>query len=109
MQIGRPFTTAEDMPPAPFLGAVISDRLWQSMFNGDPAVVGKTLQVNGLTATVVGVAPASFTGFTRGQRSDMWMSVSQFFTLRQSPDRLDSRESSWLSLIGRTRPGVAPC
>jgi putative ABC transport system permease protein len=87
--------------------AVISSRLWQSMFNRDAGVVGKTLQVNGLAATVVGVAPASFTGFTRGERADMWMSVSQFFTLRQSVDRLDARDSSWLSLVGRTRPGVA--
>jgi putative ABC transport system permease protein len=87
--------------------AVIGARLWQTMFNGDSGVVGKTLQVNGLTATVVGVAPASFTGFTRGQRTDMWMSVSQFFTLRHSPDRLGVRDTSWLSLVGRTRPGVA--
>jgi len=88
--------------------AVISARLWRSMFNGDPAASGKTLQVNGLTATVAGVAPASFTGFTRGQRTDVWMSVSQFFTLRHSPtDRLGSRESSWLSLVGRTREGAA--
>jgi putative ABC transport system permease protein len=87
--------------------AVIGSRLWQSMFNGDPGVIGKTLQVNGLTTTVVGVAPASFTGFTRGQRTDMWMSTSQYFTLRQSPDRLGSRETSYLSLVGRTRPGIA--
>src|SRR6185503_1204498 len=32
MQVGRPFTAAEDTAPSPFLGAVISDRLWQSMF-----------------------------------------------------------------------------
>ena len=71
-------------------------------------MIGKTLQVNGLAATVVGVAPPSFTGFTRGQRVDMWVTVSQYFTLRPQPaDRFGSRETSWLSLVGRTRPGVA--
>ena len=86
--------------------AVISQRLWQSMFNGDAAAIGRPLQVNGLAATVVGIAPASFTGFTRGQRVDMWIPVSQFFSLRRSEDRLGRRESSWLSIIGRTKPGA---
>jgi predicted permease len=87
--------------------AIISQRLWQSMFNGDAGAIGKPLQVNGLTATVVGIAPASFTGFTRGERADMWVTVNQFFALRHSPqDRLGSRESSWMSLVGRAKPGV---
>jgi predicted permease len=87
---------------------VIAPRLWQSMFNGDPNVVGRPLQVNGLSATVVGVAPASFSGFTRGQRVDMWMTVNQFFPLSHSPqDRLGDRHSSWMSLVGRARDGVA--
>jgi predicted permease len=87
--------------------AVISQRLWQSMFNGDAGAIGRPLQVNGLAATVVGVAPSSFTGFTRGQRADMWVTVNQFFPLRHSKeDRFGDRHSSWLSLVGRTKPGV---
>jgi hypothetical protein len=39
---------------------VLSDRLWRSRFNGDPKVVGSTVQVNGRTHEIVGVAPASF-------------------------------------------------
>ena len=86
---------------------VIGARLWRTMFGADPGVIGKTVQVNGLSATIVGVAPGSFTGFTRGQRVDVWLSTSQFFTLRHSPeDRLGDRHSSWLSLVGRTKPGV---
>jgi predicted permease len=89
--------------------AVIGQRLWQSMFDRDPSAIGKAIQVNGVPATVVGIAPASFSGFTRGQRVDLWVSVSQFFTLRRSPeDRFGSRESSWMSLVGRRRPGVSP-
>ena len=84
--------------------AVISQRLWQSMFNGDAAAIGRPLQVNGLAVTVVGIAPASFTGFTRGRRVDLWVPVSQYFMLDRSRDRFGSRESSWLSLVGRTGP-----
>jgi putative ABC transport system permease protein len=86
---------------------VISPRLWQSMFGGDPGAIGKTLHVNGLAMTVVGVAPASFTGFTRGQRVDMWMPVSLYFRLDHgAEDRFGNRYTSWLSLVGRKRPGV---
>ena len=86
--------------------AVISQRLWQSMFNGDAAAIGRPLLVNGLPVTVVGIAPASFTGFTRGRRVDLWVPVSQYFLLDRSRDRFGSRESSWLSIVGRTKRGV---
>jgi putative ABC transport system permease protein len=87
--------------------AVIGARLWRTMFAADPGVIGKTMQVNGVSTTIVGVAPASFTGFTRGQRVDMWLSTSQFFRARHSAeDRLGDRNSSWLSIIARTRPGI---
>jgi predicted permease len=86
--------------------AVISQRLWQSMFNGDVSVIGRPLQVNGLAVTLVGIAPASFTGFTRGRRVDLWVPVSQYFSLDRSADRFGSREASWLSIVGRTKPGV---
>ena len=39
---------------------VLSDRLWRSKFNGDPKVAGSTVQINGRTHEIVGVAPASF-------------------------------------------------
>jgi predicted permease len=86
--------------------AVISQRLWQTMFNGDAAAIGQPLLVNGMAATVVGIAPASFTGFTRGGRVDLWVPVSQYFSLDRSADRFGSRESSWLSIVGRTKPGA---
>lgn len=102
-----PGFSAEDESRGAAAVAILGDRLWQSMFDRDPGVLGRTVQVNGRPATIVGVAPASFTGFTRGQRADLWMSASQFFTVRHVPeDRLHRREASWLSLVGRTRRGV---
>jgi putative ABC transport system permease protein len=106
MPLGPGFSGADELRGAAPV-VVISPRLWQSMFNGDRSVIGKSLQVNGLAATVVGVVPPAFTGFTRGQRVDMWVTVSQFSPLRRSPgDLLGTRESSWLSLVGLKRPGV---
>jgi predicted permease len=106
LRLGPGFS-AEDERRGAAPVAVISTRLWQSMFGGDPGAIGRTLQVNGFATAIVGVAPPSFTGFTRGQRVEMWMSTSQFFSVRHSPeDRLGSRESSWLSIVARTRRGV---
>ena len=106
MPLGPGFAGADELGGAAPV-AVISPRLWQSMFNGDGSVIGRTLQVNGLAARVVGVTPPSFSGFTRGRRVDVWMTVNQYFILDRSRDRLGSRETSWLSLVGRTRPGAA--
>ncbi len=87
--------------------AVISDRLWRTLYDRATSVVGRTVLVNSRTATIVGVAPPAFEGIERGQRADMWMALSQFNTVRSRPDTLlGTRESSWLSLVGRLAPGA---
>ena len=86
---------------------VISTRLWQSLYSNDPSIIGRALLVNGKSFTVVGVAPRSFEGITRGHRADAWMAVPQFTAVRNRPDALlASRETSWLTLIGRLAPGA---
>lgn len=87
--------------------AVISKRLWRTLYNEDAAIVGKTLLVNGRPFAVVGVTPDTFDGIVRGQRADVWMTVRQFTAVRNRPDTLmDARETSWLSLVGRLAPAA---
>ena len=43
---------------------VLSHGFWQRHFGGDPLVVGRTLSLNGKPVTVIGVAPAEFSGLT---------------------------------------------
>jgi predicted permease len=57
--IGREFTNEEDVPGGPAL-VVLSDRLYRSLFNGDPSVVGQTILLKAEPHVVVGVMPASF-------------------------------------------------
>src|SRR5262249_49990522 len=57
--LGRGFTEEEDEPGGPSV-AVLSHGLWQGLFAGDPAILGRTVQVNGEPRTVVGVMPAGF-------------------------------------------------
>lgn len=88
--------------------AVISQRLWRELFRSDPLVLGKPVLLNGKAFTIVGVAPPRFDGVVRGQRADVWTTVAQFFPLRNQPDLLDERNSSWMTLLGRLAPGVTP-
>ena len=57
--IGREFTSEEDVPGGPAL-AILSDRIWRSVFGGDPAVVGGSILLKGEPHVVVGVMPAAF-------------------------------------------------
>ena len=96
----------DELPGGPST-IVISERLWRTFFANDPSAVGQELSVNGKRFTVVGIAPGTFVGVLRGQRADVWMALPQFTAVRNRPDTLmRSRESSWLSLVGRLAPGA---
>ena len=56
---GREFTAEEDVVGGPTL-AILSDRLWRSVFNGDPAVVGQSILIKAEQHVVIGVMPAAF-------------------------------------------------
>jgi putative ABC transport system permease protein len=57
--VGRIFTDEEDRPKGPEV-VIISEGLWRSRFGADPKVVGKTLDINGLTRQIIGVMPQRF-------------------------------------------------
>jgi predicted permease len=106
--IGRLFTLedSEQAGAAPF--AVLSHHFWRRRFNGDPAVVGRTIQVNGRPLTVVGVAPEGFHG-TTVLTTDIWVPITMVRELspRRSASMLTSRESVWLVMSARLKPGVS--
>jgi putative ABC transport system permease protein len=57
--LGRGFTAAEDIQNGPRV-VILSHEVWQRRYGADPSVVGKSIQVNGQAALVVGVMPAGF-------------------------------------------------
>ena len=59
LAIGREFTAEEDVPGGPAL-AILSDRVWRSVFNSDPAVVGQSIRLKGEAHVVIGVAQPAF-------------------------------------------------
>ncbi|HEX4684482.1 MAG TPA: ABC transporter permease [Gemmatimonadaceae bacterium] len=56
---GRPYSEEEDAVGAAPV-ALISEETWRALFAGDPGVIGRSLDVNGVTRRVVGVMPSSF-------------------------------------------------
>jgi predicted permease len=97
---GRNFTEEEDRSGGPRV-AIISHGLWQKGFGGASDIIGKQIQVNSATTTVVGVMPANF-GFPPGSNDQVELVVPFQF----DPAKPGNRGSHFLSVIGRLKPGV---
>jgi len=92
--------------PADSLGAnmnaaVLGYECWEGRFGRDPAVVGKTLRIEGKTFTIVGVTRQWFPGMTPGEPPDVTLPIES------APFDRESRKLLWVSLTGRLRPGVS--
>jgi predicted permease len=104
---GRVFTPDDDKPAAPPV-AVLSHRVWQTTYAGDPSVVGSTLMLEGHPFTVIGVAPAGFFGETlQSDPPDIWVPLQQEPMISGEGSLLHQSISAWLRMIGRLRPGAS--
>ena len=95
--IGRLFAETDDRDGAPGT-MILSYRLWQSQFGGDPSIVGRQLRLNAESFTVVGVMPQAF----RFPASEV-----QYWTpLRFNAQMYVDRNDNWHYSVGRLRAGV---
>jgi predicted permease len=94
-QLFRPDAGADDAV------VVLSHRFWSRRFNGDPAVVGRTVRVNDRPVVVAGVAAEGFQG-TGVFAEDVWMPL----TAATDGATLSNRGAVWLNAGGRLKPGV---
>jgi predicted permease len=104
--LGRAFLDEEGRMGNACPVTVISHGLWQQRFGGDPAVIGKTINLDDRPLTIVGVAPREFTGTLVGVGCAVYVPLGTWASLKGFP--LDSRDHTWLSLLGRLKPGVHP-
>jgi macrolide transport system ATP-binding/permease protein len=96
--LGRALRADDDDPGRPPV-VVISHRLWLAKFGGRPDAIGQPLRLNGLSFTVVGVAPAAFHGGVTALAFDVW--IPQATTWPR-----DDRRLRHFRLMGRLRPGI---
>ena len=116
-RIGRTILLDDDKPTA-LPVAVISSKHWHTRFSTDPAVLGKTIRVNNVVVTIVGVLPPEFTGVQQPVAEAPDISPlaldPQLDTsppppsgAPPQPQRLASPTYWWLQVMGRLQPGVA--
>jgi predicted permease len=85
---------------------VLSYGYWQRRFGGNPALVGQPLSLNGRTFTVIGIAPASFTGLSWGMAVSAFVPAGAMGTLMDGGDQFrENRGAAAWRLMGRLAPG----
>ena len=94
---GRVYTEAEDRPGANRV-VVLSYGLWQRRFGGQDDVIGRKIDLNGVSTEVIGVMPEGFAFPTR--ETEFWIPTAPSDANRQQ------RGSLWLQVIGRVKKGV---
>jgi predicted permease len=98
---GRMFR-AQDCDRGGVPSAVISDALWRSAFAADPAVIGRTVDINRAPFVVIGVAAPGFTG-TQLLGEDVFVPAVFQKQISRDLELLDNPNMSWLYVIGRLR------
>jgi predicted permease len=104
--IGRMIEPSDENPSAAPV-AVLGYGYWQRVFGGSIAVVGKTVDLNGVPTTIVGVAEHRFAALTPGSDPDAWLPLSlrPRLSIRWN-SKAEGAGSIYLLIIGRLKPWV---
>jgi predicted permease len=108
--LGRPIRAEEDEVQGRDQVVVLSHNIWMRHFGGDSKILGRPVMLNGRPFTVVGVAPAGFSGIDHGLVSDFWVPLAdagQIMPDLTEDNPWENRDGQWLILNARLRPGVS--
>jgi predicted permease len=107
--IGRFFHQADDLHPGASPYAVLSYTAGRGRFGGDSAIVGKTVRINRLPYTVLGVAPPDFHGTELWCWPDVWVPIMMEPQIENYSGTgwLDNRSTWDTWVLGRLKPGVS--
>ena len=111
LPLGRGFSSQDETDHAPL--AVLSSNYWTRRFARDPAVLGKTLYVNGVPMTIVGISAKGFEGVEPGGSTDFWIPLQNVPALNAWGNPLQDGKTyianpTWwcLRVMARLAPGV---
>ena len=107
-QLGRAFRPEENQVPGRDAVLILGHDFWERQFGGDRSVLGRTVRLNGIEFTVVGVAPPQFTGLDQFTRFEFYAPLMMWPRLMTDPAvrPLDARDFRSLSIKGRLKSGV---
>jgi putative ABC transport system permease protein len=105
--LGRWFESAEGAHGAGVV-AVLGHQSWTRKFHADPSVIGRTIRIEGVPVTIVGVGPAGYNATINvGIVTDFWLPISSVVTLGAPPRTLERRpEEAGFLVKARLRDGV---
>jgi predicted permease len=103
---GRLLSEADDSADNANPVVVLGYEYWRSKFALSPSIVGEDIRLNGYPFTVVGVAPGGFDGDVVGERMALFVPLSMQPEIVRGRHWRNAPNASWLSLIGRLKPGV---
>jgi len=104
--LGRGFEPGEDTGHNAHPVVVISYHLWQTLFEGDPEIIGKTQRFDNVAHTIIGVAPEGFYGTFVGRGMEYWVPLSMIDAFYAGSGRLEDRGARWAEAYVRLKPGV---
>jgi ABC-type antimicrobial peptide transport system, permease component len=104
---GRMLTELDDKPGAP-PAAVITWRYWQRRFGGERSAIGKTVSINNVAFTIVGVSPPQFAGALEMMESaDVSIPISTDPLVHADNQSVGKPGLYWLRVMARLQPGVS--
>jgi len=104
--VGRTIQPADDTTHSEPV-AVLNYGYWQSAFGGDRAAVGRTIYLDGIPFTIVGVAEPNFTSLSPGNIQDMWIPLELYTRLKPVwSGGPDDPGNGWLTIVGRLQAGI---
>lgn len=103
---GRLFSDADDTVESANPVVVLGYGYWRRKFALSPSIIGSDIRLNGYPFTVVGVAPAGFDGDVVGEEMALFVPLSMQPEIVRGRHWRNTGNTSWLSLIGRLKPGT---
>lgn len=103
--LGRFFQGDERSVVGQYPVAVISHNFWQRQFAGDSTIVGRSILINGVSFTIIGVTPNRFSGLYPVLRTDAWVPIMMQPQVRSGRELLTAG-AAWLEMFGRVADGA---
>ena len=105
---GRLFSDSDDTAEAANPVAVLGYSYWQRKYATSPSIIGSVVRLNGFPFTIVGIAPPGFAGDVVGEEMAVFVPLSMQPQIVRGRHWRNVANTSWLSLIGRLKPGLTP-
>ncbi|HEX7281430.1 MAG TPA: ABC transporter permease, partial [Vicinamibacterales bacterium] len=106
---GQTFDPAIDDAPSGEARVIVSDDFWRSRLAGDPDIIGKSIKVNGVPHTVIGITPPDFRGhfhFFQAPGSLLFIPLERHPKLKADPNLRNDRNVEWVRIHARLNDGI---